>query len=338
MFDGATGIIHAGDGAHARLRRIYGQAFTPKAVEGLAGMLVKYADLMVEKLGEAVEREEVQDMSAWFNYTTFDLTGEFAFGEALGCLEKGGKSHFLLETVLGGVVVGCQMWQLERYGLVSALGPLLSVFAKGEVEKGERMARYTRELVDARVGEGYKEGGTDVLNYLLQNKKVEDQLSAAELYENALTLVVAGSETTATLLSGVIYHLCRNLEVLEKVKKEVRTAFEQEDEITPTTVDDLEYMIAVLSEGLRIFPPTGFGFPRIISSKGGQNVAGHWIPEQTRCSVFHHAAYRYEGNFARAEEFIPERWLANAPAEFRDDKRDVVQPFMVGPRGCIGKR
>ncbi|KAK3213566.1 hypothetical protein GRF29_28g342805 [Pseudopithomyces chartarum] len=169
MFDGATGIIHAGDGAHARLRRIYGQAFTPKAIEGLAGMLVK------------------------------------------------------------------------------------------------------------------------------------------------------------------------NLEVLEKVKKEVRTAFEQEDEITPTTVDDLEYMIAVLSEGLRIFPPTGFGFPRIISSKGGQNVAGHWIPEQTRCSVFHHAAYRYEGNFARAEEFIPERWLANAPAEFRDDKRDVVQPFMVGPRGCIGK-
>ena len=337
MFGDAVGIVHADDGAHARLRRLYGQAFTPKAIEGLAGMLGRYADLLVRQLGRAVERDAVQDMSAWFNYTTFDLTGEFAFGDAFHCLDSGGKSHFFLDTVLRGVVMGCRVWQLERYGLLTILSPVLNLFAKEEMRMANEMARYTRELVDSRLEEGYKAGGTDVLNYLLQNKKEEDQLSVGELYENALALVVAGSETTATLLSGVTYYLCKHPQVLEKVQNEVRTAFKQDNEITPTTVNSLEYMIAVLSETLRIFPPSGFGFPRIISSKGGQSVAGHWVPKTTRCSIFHHAAYRYSGNFARAEEFIPERWLANAPAEFRDDKRDVVQPFMVGPRGCIGK-
>jgi cytochrome P450 len=279
----------------------------------------------------------VQDVSAWFNYTTFDLTGDFAFGDAFHCLDNGGKSHFFLDTVLDGVIIACQIWQLERYKLLTILSPLLSLFAKEEMKKSEMMGTYTQELVDARLKEGYQPERKDVLNYLLQNKKEEDQLEPSELYENALTLVVAGSETTATLLSGVVYYLCKHPSLMEKVQAEVRGSFKTDGEITPTSVNGLKYMIAVLSETMRVFPPSGFGFPRIIVSKGGQSVAGHWVPEQTRCNIFHHAAYRYEDNFARAEEYIPERWLVDAPAEFKDDKREVVQPFMVGPRGCIGK-
>jgi cytochrome P450 len=336
-FGEAKGILHASDAGHARLRRIYGQAFTPKAIEGLTDMLLKYTNLLVEQLEIAIRDNAVQDLSAWFNYTTFDLTGEFAFGEAFHCLDSGGKSHFFLDTVLGGVVIALQVWQLERYKLLTILGPLLTLFAGEEMKKQEMMGQYTQKLVDARLEEGYQSGRKDVLNYLLQSKRTEDQLDPPELYENALTLVVAGSETTATLLSGVVYFLCKHPHVLEKVQKEVRTSFKRDDAITPASVNELEYMVAVLSETMRVFPPSGFGFPRIISSKSGQSVAGRWVPEQTRCNIFHHAAYRYEANFARSEEFIPERWLVNAPAEFKADKREVVQPFTVGPRGCIGK-
>jgi cytochrome P450 len=59
---------------------------------------------------------------------------------------------------------------------------------------------------------------------------------------------------------------------------------------------------------------------------------------QTRCAIFHLAAYMSESNFARPTEFIPERWMPDAPAEFRNDKREALQPFMVGPRGCLGKQ
>lgn len=42
-------------------------------------------------------------------------------------------------------------------------------------------------------------------------------------------------------------------------------------------------------------------------------------------------------NFTKPKEFVPERWLKEPPEEFKDDKRKVVQPFLVGPRACVGK-
>ncbi|KAF2099150.1 cytochrome P450 CYP3/CYP5/CYP6/CYP9 [Rhizodiscina lignyota] len=329
-----SGIIHADDAKHARLRRIYGPAFTPKAVEEQAAMLMKYADLLVTQLKAVVQKNPVQDMSAWFNFTTFDLTGDFAFGEAFHCLDRGGEYHFFVKTVFDGVSLGLQMQQLEWYGILSLLKPVIpKSFMKPKLD----MDQYTKELVDKRVEQGYVPDRNDVFNYLLLNKNKEDQLTPPELYENGITLVVAGSETTATLLTGTTYFLCKNPEKLQRVQHEVRTMFKEDGEITQKSVNELTYMLAVLSEAMRIYPPTGFGIPRLISSKGGQSIAGSWVPEKTRCSIYHHAAYRYEENFARPDEFIPERWLPDAPAEFRNDKREVVQPFMVGLRGCLGK-
>jgi len=121
----------------------------------------------------------------------------------------------------------------------------------------------------------------------LQQKATEGELSRSALYENGIALVVAGSETTATLLTGCTYFLCRNPEVLKKVQAEVRSAFENDSEITLKSVNDLTYMLAVLSESLRIYPPSPFGIPRRISTKPGQKVAGQYMPYMVCCSPMH---------------------------------------------------
>jgi hypothetical protein len=59
--------------------------------------------------------------------------------------------------------------------------------------------------------------------------------------------------------------------------------------------------------------------------------------KQTKCGVYQLAANRLEVNFARADEFLPERWFDDAPAEFSNDRRDIYQPFSYGPRNCVGK-
>jgi cytochrome P450 len=273
------GLLLANDAKHARLRRIYGPAFTPKAVEEQAPMLMKYANLLVTQLKAAVQENPVQDISSWYNFTTFDLTGDFAFGEAFHCLDRGGEYHFFVKTVFDGVSTGLQMQQLERYGFLSLLKPLIP---KSFMKPKEDMDRYTKELVDRRLKRGYVPGKMDVFNYLLLNKNEEDHLSEPELYENGALLVVAGSETTATLLTGVTYFLCKNPEKLKKVQQEVRTIFQEDGEITQKSVNELSYMIAVLSESMRIYPPTSFGIPRLIESNGGQSVAGCWVPEKVR--------------------------------------------------------
>ena len=72
------------------------------------------------------------------------------------------------------------------------------------------------------------------------------------LKANASVLIIAGSETTSTLLSGITYLLLRNPEQLERLTDEVRSSFKSDDEITLLSVNKLEYMLACLNEGLRL--------------------------------------------------------------------------------------
>lgn len=100
---------------------------------------------------------------------------------------------------------------------------------------------------------------------------------------NASLLIIAGSETTATLLSGVTYLLTTNPEALRKLTEEVRSAFQTEEEIDFTSVSSLQYMLACLDEALRIYPPAPLGLPRQ-TPKGGATIAGHYVPEDVSIS------------------------------------------------------
>jgi cytochrome P450 len=181
-----------------------------------------------------------------------------------------------------GVITGLQMQQFDYYYLLTLLKPFIP---KSVFKPKEDMDRYTEELVARRAAHGYLPGRTDVFNYLLSNKNPEDQLSKSAMYENGITLVVAGSETTATLLTGVTYFLCKNPEALRKVREEVRGRFQRDEEITLKAVNELQYVLAVLNESLRAFPPSPFGIPRIVS--GDQMVAGYFVKKGVRiCSHF----------------------------------------------------
>lgn len=148
----------------------------------------------------------------------------------------------------------------------------------------------------------------DFMTLILANNRDKGaKLSQAEIDSNSFFLMNAGSETTATALSGVTYHLLINPTVLRKLQDEIRGKFATYDEITLTAVNDSPYLIATLSEGLRTFPPAAAGFGRVCP-KGGESVSGYYIPEGTVVSVSHHAAYRSERNFKNPNAFVPERW------------------------------
>lgn len=100
-----------------------------------------------------------------------------------------------------------------------------------------------------------------------------------QIAANAGILVIAGSETTATLLAGVTYYLMKNPDVLKKVNDEVRSTFKSEDEITFTSINELPYMIACLTEGLRIYPPVAAGLPRVVP-EGGATIGDIFVPEE----------------------------------------------------------
>lgn len=176
---------------------------------------------------------------------------------------------------------------------------------------------------------------TDFMTHLIQAED-KDQLEFEDLLNNAETLIIAGSETTATLLSGVTYYLLANPNVLTRLVKEVRSSFDSQEEITVAKVNGLNYMLACLDEALRLYPPAATTHPRVIAPPGA-TIAGRFIPAGVSVGMSQYAAFRTSLNWSHRLEFIPERWLEQRDTLFANDKRDVLQPFSYGPRNCIGR-
>ena len=160
-------------------------------------------------------------------------------------------------------------------------------------------------------------------------------MSKEEIIATFEVLMVAGSETTATLLSGVTYQLLKNPNVLKKLVAEIRSTFVHSHEITIASVNNLTYQLAVLDEALRIMPPIANALVRLVPSGPGEIVGGHFVPGGVRVGIPAWAACRSPLNFRDPESFVPERWLGDA--RYAKDRREASQPFSIGPRSCLGR-
>jgi len=164
----------------------------------------------------------------------------------------------------------------------------------------------------------------------------ERGMTREEIIKTSGTIIIAGSETSATLLSGITFHLLKNPSIMEKITSEIRTAFPDPAEMNFVKVAKLQYLNACIQEAFRMYPPV----PGIIPRKtlpGGAVINGYYIPEGISVGVHQLAAYRSKDNFADPDSFIPERWFDDRDSRFASDKRAVLQPFSVGPRNCIGQ-
>lgn len=102
-------------------------------------------------------------------------------------------------------------------------------------------------------------------------------MSLDEIRAHANVLILAGSETTATTLSGTTYLLCMHPTILSKLETEVRTVFKSESEIDLFSVQKLPYMLAVLDEAMRVYPPVPTAIPRT-TPPSGNTILGEYLP------------------------------------------------------------
>lgn len=116
----------------------------------------------------------------------------------------------------------------------------------------------------------------DFLSYITKPKDGVT-MPIQELYANSTLLVLAGSESTASGLAGITFQLLKNPEALKKAVAEIRATFEREADIEPDSVKRLSYLAAVVSEGLRMYPPFPEGLPRLTPRQGAL-ICGQWVP------------------------------------------------------------
>ncbi|EEU39432.1 uncharacterized protein NECHADRAFT_94380 [Fusarium vanettenii 77-13-4] len=300
-------IINANHEDHKRFRRLLSHAFSEKALRSQEDILKLYIDKFINRLAQKAHDGVAVDLVSWYNFATFDLIGDLSFGEPFGCLDSGGYHPWV--RLVFQHVKAIPYRQIAQYLNMGFLVPYLT--PKRLVKASKQHLQLSRETAMKRVATTTDRA--DFISYILRHNDEK------------------GIETTATLLSGVTFQLLKNKAKLDKLISEIRSSFDAEDEITLERVNQLSYLLAVLNEGLRIYPPVPTGLPRLVPS-GGEIMERFWIPEKASpCKRYRHTF----SNFRDADNFVPERWLGDI--SYTNDSKDVLQPFSTGPRNCIGK-
>ncbi|KAJ0365207.1 hypothetical protein COL26b_012198 [Colletotrichum chrysophilum] len=324
-------IIGSNRADHQRFRRALAHGFSAQTMLAQQPIIKQYVDKLFEKLRETSQGgSRPVDVERWFNFTTFDVIGDLAFGEPFGCLENE-TYHPWVDIIFKSIKNIAFLTSSRR---LSWVGPLLMMTVpRSLVTKFAENKELSREKLRKRLDLGTSR--PDFIDAMIRkSESAGATLTFEELTSNAFVLIVAGSETTATLLSAATFFLATNPNALAKLNDEVRSAFESEDQIDMLSVQNLTYMSAVLDESMRLYPPVPSSSPRM-AGEGGDDILGEFVPQGTTIDVWQWAVYHNPDHFARAEEFIPERWLDDP--RFANDAKKALQPFSIGPRNCIGK-
>ncbi|KAF1975797.1 putative P450 monooxygenase [Bimuria novae-zelandiae CBS 107.79] len=344
------GLFNTRDRAeHTRKRKTVSHTFSAKSV----GQFEQYMHHNLEELqrqwdrrANEVPRGGFYNMDAlnWFNYLAFDVIGDLAFGAPFGMLEKGADVAEVRKGPDAEPTYAPAIEVLNRRGEVSGtLGclPQLKPYAKYLPDpfftQGIKAVENLAGIAIARVNErlAHPSDRVDLLARLMEGRdETGAKLGREELTAEALTQLIAGSDTTSNTSCALLYHCLSTPHVVPKLQKELDDAIADVDQVpTFAQVRDLPYMDAVIKETMRIHSTSSLGLPRVVPPGPGITIANHHFPQGTVLSVpaytIHHSKAIWGPD---ADEFRPERW-----GKITEEQKNAFIPFSYGPRACVGR-
>lgn len=331
--DEPPSIMGYDEEVHSRLRKAFVHAFSEKSLKEQAPVIESYVNTLVQQLKHRCQpnNNAVIDLVQWLDFTTFDISGDLSFGESFDCL-KNGKAHPWVKIAHD---FGKGLALISSINMYPPLDRLLWYILPKHIMQRQRDHR----AMSAARAQKRLALDTNRPDFVTATKRYSDDkgsLSMPDWELNMTILIFAGSETTASALSGILRMLLQNTDALTKLAGEIRANFRDESEISIGTTGGFQYMNAVINEGLRLCPPSSIGVPRIVP-KGGDTVCERVVPEGTYVAFNQFPANRSPQHFDSPDSFIPERCLHSEKEGAKDDTA-AFQPFGLGRHSCIGMK
>jgi cytochrome P450 len=309
------GLLTSEQPQHLRHRRLVAPAFHRRRIEG-------YGEIMVSRTVAHAERwreGDVLDLDREMNRIALEIVSQALFGTDLS-RELDVVSH--------------------------ALDQALSTFAFRMLPYTERFDRMrflptTRTLLDARASldaivyrmiAEHRAGGVDrgdLLSMLLSAQDDEQVgLTDEQVRDEAMTILLAGHETTANALAWTFYLLQRNPQIEERLHAHVDEVLGDRDPVA-ADVPRLAYVRAVFAETMRLYPPAWITGRRAVRDV---EIGPYRLASGDVVIVSPYVSHRDPRYFPDPERYVPERWLGEPPPKF------AYFPFGGGNRLCIGEQ
>jgi cytochrome P450 len=172
----------------------------------------------------------------------------------------------------------------------------------------------------------------DILGVLLQARERDtgESMSDRQLSREVMTLVVAGHETTASVLNWTWYLLSQHPAIERRLESELGPPG-MTDTVPLDELSRYRQTRAVIDEAMRMYPPGWLMTRRALND---DRLADYFVPAGTEIYIAPYLIHRHPALWDEPHAFNPDRFL-NETANGRHALAMI--PFSAGPRNCIGE-
>ncbi|MFF0545898.1 cytochrome P450 [Nocardia thailandica] len=309
---GSDGLFSSEGAAWRRRRRLAMPAFN-------AAQLTRFAPTLEEITGRLRRRwtaASPDDIRADLARYTVDVTAKLTFDYDINTLEQSGdviQRHLehIFPMLNRRLNIPFPYWRYVRLPADRALDRALAAL---------------RTEVDAVIARARVQAPAEPTNFIEAFLLADDngeKFSDDELFAEALTILIAGQDTTSNATAWLLHHLAGRPEIQRRIREEVAAE--------PSPLRAQPYLEAVIAESMRLQPTTPLMLMEAIADTHLGELA---VPAGTWLVVNVSHAARQPDAFGDPEVFDPDRWLT--PGE-RAHHPEVSIPFGSGPRFCPGR-
>jgi cytochrome P450 len=297
-----NGLIASNGEFWANQRRMMQPAFSKNSVGGMVEIIASINNELLDKWRHAAKRREVVDVTRDVSSMVLKIT---------------------LVTIFG-----------DDYEMIAPHFNLLAEESARDLEFARSFSALRKVIADVIVHRrrDNRVAAADILGKLMQarGRECKQPMSDAQLSQEVMTLVVAGHETTASLINWLWYLLSRHPEAQNRLSAELdRLPWE-----TIPTIESLPkytYARKIIDEALRLYPPLWLMTRKAIND---DYLGDFFVPAGTEIYISPYLIQRSPRLWVEPDDFDPDRMNRN---DSKDRHELAMCPFGAGPRNCIGE-
>ncbi|KAK0429321.1 hypothetical protein QR680_011317 [Steinernema hermaphroditum] len=340
-----------------RLRALVAGVFATGKIRSTEGVTNDTISAVVREIEKDLEKSEVVDLKPHFLNLSLDVIERVSLGREKTLVGSGIKDEFAqhlldLFTDKGVSSSWIRSFFAGIYEFRRVASFLFTIFATRNLpelmalqkklqvvftlKKEQKDTSDTKDFVNHLMESRIDEANLQDCSKTVYDKKVQKNLTEEEIISCMVMFLIAGYDTTATTLMDLCYRLAQNPDVQEKLYDEICTHVFSDEDLTMSTVQNMQYLDWCVKEGLRMDPhatevvqrrcmeTTTVGKDNKIEIEKGVCVATNAY------SIHYNEELWKDPHEFRPERFSPEGSSTRHPLAW--------QPFGIGPRICVGMR
>ncbi|KAL9095313.1 MAG: hypothetical protein Q9165_002570 [Trypethelium subeluteriae] len=316
---------------------VLNKSFSPKAIEQIEGIITDKIDALSAAFTRCTKTSAPVDLFFAYRCLTMDIITFLCFGTSINAIDEPDFRAPITEAMEASLPVFIRFKHSDLYknmilGCPAEISKIISPATRGLVELQQLLQRQIKEVTnDPKKLEKLPHAMT-IYHRLLDNEAYANKTVPlpGSLYEEAQAMMFAGTDTVANTLMLGSFHLLRQRERYDRLKRELEGIWS--DLKSPPDLKRLEslrYLNAIIKESLRLSSGVISGLPRVVPSDGA-NICGIPVPGETVVSCGSTFVHYNANIFPEPQAFYPERWLEKPELD------TWLVAFSKGPRMCLG--